>query len=333
MEEMRALRIKDERKALFMHRLRIWKRIVREYEDSLGPRNPTSDLQAIFSDLALMPPVRDLILIPDISDAHLEAELLKLRDTIPQMQEQWYHECEQQLSSLVRTNETAAAQRAGISPASLAVITFTCWNPGCEREGLRWPNILAHRCGRGVSYTSKRGSRTYQKAVMTLCDSRTYPWHYCPPFIARVVSKAAQDRLRLRSGCDPYAMSYAAVQDAGVRLYCTRCAVPSVGYLEVYDWESAVSRLLTPTEYASITGTHSTQPLHGRPRCGGNSWAVLDPENTAVAIAHEKSRRMAGNVPNPIFGCTHCDYRSRGFPSGHCKTCVSLFGHDSRSLD
>ncbi|KAH9895116.1 hypothetical protein C8Q73DRAFT_646031 [Cubamyces lactineus] len=306
MQQMRADRIEDERKVLFVRRLRIWKRIVDAYEESLGSRNPTSDLQAIFSDLALMPQVRNLILIPDISDADLEVRLLELRDSIPQMQAQWYHECEQQLSSLVGADETVAAQRAGISPASMAVVTFICCKRGCQREGLRWPNILAHRCGRGASYTPERGDSTYQYAVMALCGDREYPWHYRPPFIARIVSQAAQGRFRL-CGRDPCAMSYADLEEQGVRLYCKICAVPVVGYMEVYDWESAVSR--QPSTQVSLSLTRHS-----------GSWAVLDQANTAVAIAYEKSKRMAGDVPDAIFGCTRCRYRSRGFPLNHCET-------------
>ncbi|KAI0332368.1 hypothetical protein GY45DRAFT_1299392 [Cubamyces sp. BRFM 1775] len=297
MEETRALRIKAEWKALLQRRLRIWERIVRSYEDSLGCRDPTSDLRAMFSDLALVPAVRDLILVPDIDDADLEVELLKLRGTIPQMQADWYRKCEQQLSSLVGANETAAAERAGISPASMAVVTFTCSKRDCGREGLRWPDILAHRCGRRVSYPSTCGDRAYQEAVVALCSRRENPWQHSPHFTVRIVSKVPQDRIRL-SGRDPYRMSYTDVR--GVRFYCAICAVPAVGYMEVYDWETA--------------------DYHGRPRCGHGRWAVLDPENTAVAIAYERSNRMAGNIPDAIFGCTHCRYRSEKHPSRHCET-------------
>ncbi|KAI0675162.1 hypothetical protein C8Q78DRAFT_1010788 [Trametes maxima] len=113
-------------------------------------------------------------------------------------------------------------------------------------------------------------------------------------------------------GFDPFRVTFEEMQDSGSRLYCKICSVPSIGYMEVYNWWNA--------------------PAHSRPRCSMGTlfgpsmkvkaakWTVLDPEHSALVAAVELARRAEGKVRHAtIFGCTRCCHRSVGLPYSHCE--------------
>ncbi|KAI0374172.1 hypothetical protein BV20DRAFT_962163 [Pilatotrama ljubarskyi] len=300
---VRTARLQEERYRLTLARLKILREVVAAFEDSLGPRGATSDLRAEFADLAQLPVFRDLVESP--LESVTKETIHDLRNAIPALQEEWYNKRKSEFEELVRKRRTL---RTDTEPLSLAIVTFDCTR--CPRRGLRWPNVLAHRCGRGVDYTPE--SKAYMHAVLDLCHSYKlpYPWRRQSAFEASFASESAKDMIRA-CGYDPLRVTHKELQTQGKRLYCKICSVPSVGYMVVYDWTNAASHV---RPLCDVRDTIFGPPAEVK----ASKWTILDAEHTASVLAVEAARRAAGALPNAIFGCTRCRYRSRGFPINHC---------------
>ncbi|KAI0355609.1 hypothetical protein OH77DRAFT_1520716 [Trametes cingulata] len=302
MEAVRTARLQVERYRLTVARLEFVRQVVAAYEDSLGPRDDMSDLRAEFADLAQLAIFRDLVEAP--LEGITKESFYELRNVIPALQEEWYSKRKSEFEELVRKRRNL---RTDVEPLSLAIVSFDCKR--CNRQKMRWPNVLAHRCGRGVDYTPE--SRAYMHAVLDVC--KTYhlpgPWRRPSAFEVSFAPADVEDVIRM-CGYDPLRVTYEELQ-TGIRLYCKICSVPSLGYMVVYDWTNAASHL---RPLCDVRDTVFGPPADVKAK----KWTILDAEHTAKVLAVEAARRAAGDVPNAIFGCTRCRYRSRGFPESHC---------------
>ncbi|EIW63488.1 uncharacterized protein TRAVEDRAFT_43779 [Trametes versicolor FP-101664 SS1] len=100
----------------------------------------------------------------------------------------------------------------------------------------------------------------------------------------------------------------------GKRLYCKICSVPSIGYMQVYDWKNASShqRPLCDVRDGRFGPSDSVK---------ANKWGILDAEHTRAVIAMDAALQAAGDIPGgAIFACTRCPQRGRGSESlvAHC---------------
>ncbi|KAI0645563.1 hypothetical protein C8Q79DRAFT_910321 [Trametes meyenii] len=312
MGTIRTARLAQQRREAVIKRLTMLRDTVVAYEASLGPRDATSDLRAEFADLAIMPAVRELVGAPTEADIDPE-DIDKLQARFPELQNEWRSAREHELASMVWKEVPSAIKddlsKTSSSVVELAIVSFRCTR--CRREGLRWPNILAHKCSRSDYYSFD--DQAYGNALSYVCGhyGLMSPWWARCPFRVAFATKDMRAMIRL-CGYDPFQATFEELQSSGTRLYCKVCSVPSIGYMEVYNWWNA--------------------PTHSRPRCHTGTffgppvavksakWTVLDPKHSALVVAVELARRAGGQVPGAtVFGCARCRHLNTGIPYSHCE--------------
>ncbi|KAI0675146.1 hypothetical protein C8Q78DRAFT_1010746 [Trametes maxima] len=291
-DRQRRLRIKLMHTALTTHRTEGVRRTVE------------SDLLPEFADLAGMPTFSKLLLTPMTVKVTLQ-DFSGLVDCLPAVQAEWFQARKCDFRRLI-TEQMEVAE--GVDPLALAVVTYRC--TVCKRTGMRWPNVLAHRCLRPACNIDN--PVTFWDAVAHRCAKKGLPFVWClgdSPTVVFDQDQRAKLSVAIRvCGLDPERATYEDMEHCGMRLFCGICSVPSIGYLEAYDWQGMLS--------------------HKRPRCDVlfgpsdeqvlNKWQVLDAVHTETVLAAEAAVPAKSNNAPDAYGCAHCSFRSDVRPSAHC---------------
>ncbi|KAL1942082.1 hypothetical protein VTO73DRAFT_6612 [Trametes versicolor] len=306
-EGVRTARLAHERHQLICERLNILHDVITAREDFKGRRTAKSDIQAGFADLALAPQFQALAEAPSTTEI-TRADFEALQDTIPALAAEWFAERKAELLPKV---EAVLKAPDGIDPLSLAIVTFHC--ASCEREDLRWPNILAHKCVRGSTYIGS----PYKRALSTVCAKKgqRFPWRDRKNVFSISPKVAAARSVVAACGLDPDMATHEEIDECEARLVCTACSAdPMVQCREALDWWRAVA--------------HKPPAFKMGPKSGcGGKWKVLDAELAARVREREQviTSSLAGfdmhlQITAPLMSCTRCHHRSRTGVVEHCKS-------------
>ncbi|KAI0355610.1 hypothetical protein OH77DRAFT_1424555 [Trametes cingulata] len=268
-------------------------------------RDPATDLQADFACIAQTPVFRKAV-IPR-GDVHRTTERI---DELPsgiqtEAAAEWYQAREAEFRQLVKQRMDVAE---GVDPLSLAAASFDCTH--CSRTGMRWPNVLSHKCARRQHRWIDRSSE-YLVALDKLCEEEGLSFPWTGAFFTVSSSLAATFNLISVAGKDPHSATFEEMESCGARFYCKICTVPAVGYMEVYDWKEALTHSRMRCDMVVET------PLAGEQT--PSKWMVLDPDHTASVIGLEGALRSKARQSADTFGCVHC--QCRGKPLDIVKHC------------
>ncbi|OSD06736.1 hypothetical protein PYCCODRAFT_1474173 [Trametes coccinea BRFM310] len=305
-------------------RLRWLQDIAKEYNFSIGRRkgpggSAGSDMRVHFSDIATLHEVRTLLEAPVADDVKQESIAKLCDDMLATLPEKWIQQQQPLFDDLVKQTPRASTLSDG-ALATLAIVTYNCTE--CNCKGLRWPHVLAHTCGLEAPVPRKTYNDHPEEPLTFLDILKLFCAEHglIPPcrrelsFKVRFAPEITETMIRA-CGFDPLKATYAELRDSGVRLYCNMCAVPAIGYIEVYDWQNAMchSHLGCGTK-----GRHGRRPY--REASAAGNWRILDAETTALVVALEAARREAGTgrpFTDELYQCIRCD----------TKTCKSIIFH------
>lgn len=288
MEGVRTARLAHERHQLICERLNILHDVISAREDLQGRRTAKSDIQAGFSDLALAPQFQALAEAPSTTEI-TRADFEALQDTIPALAAEWFAERKAELLPKV---EAVLKAPNGVDPLSLAIVTFHC--ASCEREDLRWPNILAHKCVRGSTYIGA----PYKRALSTVCAKKgqRFPWRDRKNVFSISPKVAAARSVVAACGLDPDMATHEEMDECEARLVCTACSAdPMVQCREALDWWRAVrSTPIAPSLCSHLFGHIRSRTSRPRSRwdqnlaveANGRSWT---PSSLRVFVSASKS--------------------------------------------
>ncbi|OSD06734.1 hypothetical protein PYCCODRAFT_758325 [Trametes coccinea BRFM310] len=309
MEFLQVCRLEDEWSCAVSKRLQWLQGIVDAHNLSSGGHCGESDLLAEFSDIALFPKLRTLLDKPPTDNVTEETLAKACEGALPALQEAWMREHEQYFIGLVKQKMRASAL-PDRSMLSLAIVTFKCKR--CLNQDMRWPYVLTHACGHpGLRYfpphpSDDRKKLEYRDIVDFFCAQRTLRLTHSHEYEleAQLASAAVEDVIRV-CGYDPLTVSYAEMRDCKVRIYCTICAVPSVGFAQAFDWQNALHHSVPRCD------THGLGwgPLQ---IARSTKWAALDPEDTAMVLPLENAVRVSGSeLSDGLYRCALCPYETR----------------------
>ncbi|KAI9068287.1 hypothetical protein FKP32DRAFT_175704 [Trametes sanguinea] len=324
MNRMRACRLRDEWMAAVRSRLQWLHEVVIDYNLDVGRKKGTaagSDLRVEFSDVALFHEVRTLLEAPPADDVKKESIAKLCDEMLPTLQERWIQEHQPHFDDLVKQTPRASSLSEN-ALATLAIVTFDCKQ--CRCKSMRWPHVLAHNCERALIATPirwityKKDSEnppSYTDILASFCHEHqlTPP---CRPELSlkvRFAPESTEDMIRA-CGYDPLTATYAELRDCGVRLYCSVCAVPSVGYAETYNWQNATCH----------SQSHCGAEGHGweveRDTALLSNWKILDAESTALVVALEAAERQAGRraFMDEVYQCMRCSDQASRSIVFHC---------------
>ncbi|KAH9854866.1 hypothetical protein C2E23DRAFT_901801 [Lenzites betulinus] len=276
------------------------KRALEAHLASLGPRNAASDTRA---HLVLRPACRQLLEAPTSQEVTSD-DFLGILDAL---EEEWHEEREREFEALV-SERYPGLPADGPPVLSLAISNFDC--SSCRREYLRWPAVLAHRCARSSGACGPDPSRWPESDhVLDALRSALRPLDLALPWGSglgggyrgrlgfRVMHGSESASVSARAcGYDLSRVTFAAMQRR--RFYCTICTIPNVkrGLIRAYDWQEECARC-----ERKIFEGHTL-----------DQWAVLDDAHTAAVLAAEAALEAAGDVPEAVYGCTHCPHHCQG---------------------
>ena len=253
MENVRTKRLAQERLHLTCTRLGLLRQALLEYNAPRLPMSADMDWQPFFSDYALVPTFKDLM--ESSADTEITKDALhELCQThIPALEAQWRKDRKRDFVKIVND---AGLPLELADPSdddtllSLAITTFDCRS--CSYRGLRWPQVLAHRCARQVSFLAFYFGDTdkYRHAIARTCieHKEQPPW---PQDAAFSFNRAAEETAAAIRACgrDPATATAEEMDACGVRLLCRSCEAPArlTFANAAYDWKSAVSGVVIET--------------------------------------------------------------------------------------
>ncbi|TFK91793.1 hypothetical protein K466DRAFT_514748 [Polyporus arcularius HHB13444] len=252
------------------------------------PWTAETDWYPSFADFALMSAFRDSIDVPAETEFQDDA-LLKMQSHIPDLVNTWREECKAAILKIITDGLGSLPNSA--DPLSLAVATLDC--VFCSYKGLRWPQVLAHRCLRGRRNLDPDAAakNPYRQAVLIARD-RLETW-YMWDSEAFVFNPSLKRTRAVIEACgkDPDTATYEEMERCGLRVFCSDC----LRHCEALDWKMAVR--------------HQTG-------CSA-SFKLLNAEDTAKALELEAFQwSQPANAPlrdaNTVYGCRHCHYRATG---------------------
>ncbi|KAL7281778.1 hypothetical protein ACG7TL_005101 [Trametes sanguinea] len=312
MEFLRACRLEDEWFYAVSKRLQWLKDIVVAHNLASRGHWGGSDLLAEFSDIALFPELRTLLDGPTNTVVTQESLAKACEGALPALQDVWMRQHEPSFIQLVK-QKPRMSSLPDSSILSLAIVTFKCKR--CLNENMRWPYVLTHACGHRRLPHNSRTKLTYRDIVDCFCERRGLrrPHRRKYEFEVQLASTAVEEIIRV-CGYDPLMATYAELRDSKVRIYCTICAVPSVGYAEAFDWQNAVHHSVPRCD----THGFGWGPLQ---IAKSTKWAVLGPEDTAMVLALENARRMEGSgLSDGLYRCTLCSHEASRFMWSHFRS-------------
>ncbi|KAI9068286.1 hypothetical protein FKP32DRAFT_1642714 [Trametes sanguinea] len=315
MESLRTCRLKEEWRPFVDSRLQWLQEIFMAHNLSVGGHGERTDLLAEFSDIALFPQLRTLLEAPMTDGITKETLEKTCEGALPALQKEWIREQEPYFLGLVK-QEPRVSSLSDASMLSLAIVTFKCKK--CRAVNMRWPYVLAHACGHSdpeyyVQYArDARENLTYRAILASFCAQRQLrlPHILAYDFEVQLATRASEEIIRA-CGFNPLRTSYAELRDCKVRIYCTICAVPSIGYAEAFDWENAAHHSMPRCDVHGF-GWGPSQAAKS------TKWAVLGQEDTALILALEAARRVAGTgLPDGLYRCAYCPHQTRKSIASH----------------
>ena len=250
MENVRAKRLARERLRLTCARLGLLHQALLEYRKARFPMmSADTDWKPIFTDYALMPTFRDLM------EAGADTEVTK--DDLLDL-------CETQMSTLEaqwredrkRDFAIIATRGAGMFPGltlpedddmllSLAISSFDCQN--CYYRGIRWPQVLAHRCVRSMTcmafFYEDADRYRYAIARAAIEHKSSPPWPQDASFSFSSVGLERVFAVITACGKDPSTATFGEMEACNVRLLCRSCC-DSANECSAFDWKNAVSAVI-----------------------------------------------------------------------------------------
>ncbi|KAI1795643.1 hypothetical protein LXA43DRAFT_730736 [Ganoderma leucocontextum] len=314
MENVRTKRLARERLHMTCARLGLLRQALLEYGAERVPMSADTDWQPFFSDFALMPTFRDLMEASADTEVTKDALLEVCEAQILTLEAQWREDRKREFIATV-------VRGAGLFPGlslpedddtllSLAIATFDCQN--CNYKGIRWPEVLAHRCVRSISFLAFYFGDTnkYRQAIARTCieHKEQPPW----PQEAAFSFNSGLDRtfaVIRACGKDPSTTTFEEMEACGVRLLCRSCddpADPADRYFADYtafEWKNATRHGRNNFDlnlFSLLDHRHTPE------------WVRLDAEHTAKVLQLEAAKREKHDATAPTttnFGCTKCRYR------------------------
>ncbi|KAI0645556.1 hypothetical protein C8Q79DRAFT_910119 [Trametes meyenii] len=234
MERVREDRLESEREELIHTRLGFLCDIFTEYEDSLGHNTTPTELRAGFSDIAMMAPFRELVEAPSSQEVTPQ-DFRKLYRAIPDAMAAWYDNRESEFLDLI---PDVIEMPDWTSLFELATVAFECRE--CDRTDMRWPAVLAHKCGRTFHYylsdfyVSVVASVSMEHGVRGVWnpEGNVFQFSERRANLAREVIKAC--------GLEPNVATHEEMDQCRARLVCMRCSPSAKGFRGAYDWTRAV---------------------------------------------------------------------------------------------
>lgn len=179
---------------------------------------------------------RDSIDVPAETKFQDDA-LLKMQSHIPDLVNTWREECKAAILKII--TDGLGSLPNSVDPLSLAVATLDC--VFCSYKGLRWPQVLAHRCLRGRRNLDPDAAakNPYRQAVLIARD-RLETW-YMWDSEAFVFNPSLKRTRAVIEACgkDPDTATYEEMESCGVRVFCSDC----LRHCEALDWKMAVGPL------------------------------------------------------------------------------------------
>lgn len=233
---------------------------VKRYRGIDAKRQRKSDFDPQFKDFILMPDFRMILDAPDSANMSPLEDDDKMRAMFDAGCAKWQEDRRRELCDILKKSVDSPLDGADL--LALAQSLFRCTK--CRRDGLRYPEVLAHECPRKSSWRWIIGwgaghvDDVYQHAVAT------YKHHYRPAWLGEdCIAPSTQAISYARSiseacGLDPNTVTPQETGQCVVRLVCRQCdgsprdplndfpddepedgATPNTR--TVYNWSRAVS--------------------------------------------------------------------------------------------
>lgn len=162
MENVRDARFQQERHSLLIGRVSIFSAILDEI-DPVQIRTPEWDMKPHLADFVLMHEVRAILDDPGDHEMITDDNVAFLRNNLQAFLQQWYKSAKDQVINML--SGTLRLPDDVEDPVSLAIAVFSCRD--CRENTLRFPELLAHSCLRGIRYW--RGYHDLYTTVATDC--------------------------------------------------------------------------------------------------------------------------------------------------------------------
>ncbi|PIL35919.1 hypothetical protein GSI_01579 [Ganoderma sinense ZZ0214-1] len=310
MENVRTKRLARERLVLTCTRLGRLRQALLEYNAARLPMSADMDWQPFFSDYAFMPTFKDLMEASADTEVTKDALFELCEAHLPTLQAQWRKDRKWDFAGIV-------VKGAGTFPGldlpedddtllSLAITTFDC--KSCTYRGLRWPQVLAHRCVRQMSFLAFYFGETdrYRAAIARTCieHKEQPPWPQDPTFGFNPSLESAVAAIRA-CGRDPATATADEMDGCGVRLLCRTCESPArrTFGISAFDWKSAARHGRNSLDidlFLLMENRHNPE------------WVRLDAWHMEKVLQLETAKRERHNATptgTTNFGCTKCRYR------------------------
>ena len=280
MTNARARRIDNEYCKRLFARFLLFRDALREYQAARLPRSAEGDWHPFFSDYLLMPQIREVTEAPAGTAVTKEMLLAICEDQIPAMNAKWYDDRKQDFVALIRKMEPIPELEGELPEdpdvlLSLAIATFHCGQ--CQSYGMRFPQVLAHRCGRTVTFygsTAVRDGREqkYRHTMGRTCLEHRlmHPWSE-GTLTAFSFNPDLKQACAVISACgkDPTKATLEEMEACRTRLLFRACHADRFSGSSptlAYDWKRAVSlrMLCSSCKLISITLHNRHGDMHRR---------------------------------------------------------------------
>ena len=206
------------------------------YQSTNTPRNPASDCEPGFFELATLPVIRTLL--EDMSN-DVPQESLTLLVDIPGSILSWVGNYKSVYTELALKGLGESSANLELTTLlDLAMVSFVCRR--CYRRQIRWPHVLSHRCFRDRSRV-ERGSN-YDVIAWQQTHSDHDASYRGEDFAAFDDHVEVTRDIIFVCGLVPDTATYQDMEEAGSRIACSLCAADSFGRRQLFDWQAAVSR-------------------------------------------------------------------------------------------
>ncbi len=284
-EVRRGYRLCEERVEELRPRLELLSRVVAQWEkaqDSWSADTDT-DWYPTFTDFALAPAFRDCI---DVSaeTAFEDDVLLKMQSHMSDLAARWREDRKDDILKMI-TDALGSATPDDVDPLSLAVATFDC--VFCPHKGMRWPQVIAHRCARWRELVPVKDESLYYRRAVIACERRGR-WHMWDSEAFVFNPSLERSRAAIKAcGEDPDTAIYEDMERCGVRVFCSDCQ----RRCEALDWKMAVRPLVFRSRYLPTYRCghrHVTKRTALRP--SSSSMRKIQPRRSSWR--HSSSRRL-----------------------------------------
>ncbi|PIL23931.1 hypothetical protein GSI_13682 [Ganoderma sinense ZZ0214-1] len=318
-ESVQTQRLANERKALLHERFSAFAEALGRYQGLDAKRDRESDFDPQLKDLIMMHEFRTILDGPDSADMSALDDDDKMRTMLDTYRGKWQEDRRKELRDMLQESVDSSLNSTGL--LALVQALFRCLK--CRRDGLRYPEVLAHECPRKFSWRwiigwgSGNVEDVYQHAVAT------YKHHYRPAWSGeRCITASTQAITYTRSileacGLNPDTVTPEEADECGARLICRKCEGESDTYSDfsdddpdsgfkrnnftVYNWSRALAHCVewsVSWSFLSFAGID-------------HEWErVSDEEAEAVRNFEEELSTRADVVQHDRYrhNCAYCEY-------------------------